>query len=97
MPGKIQFPTTRDVMEFAETGHSQEVCFDLPVSLLRVLYAKWLECEKSMESMDSFHHSHLCWSIWDSCAVTTLLDFSLLGASRKARQRLSHSLSQHGM
>ena len=79
------FLTTCDAMEFAEMGHLQEVCLNLPVNLLRVLHAKRLECEKSMELMASFYHSRLHWSRWDSSAVATLLDFSLLGASRKVR------------
>ena len=55
-------------MEFAEMGYLQEVCLDLPVSLLTVLHIKQLECEKSMDSMASFHHSLLHWSICGSTA-----------------------------
>ena len=46
---------------------------------MRVLYAKRLECEKSMESMASFHCSRLRWSRWDSSAVAALLDFPCCG------------------
>ena len=81
---KIPFLTTCDAMEFPETGYMWEVCLDLPVSVLRVLHAKRLECEKSMESMASFHHSRLHWSKWDNSAVAALVYFSPLGASRKA-------------
>ena len=77
-------------MEFAETGHLLEMCLDLPVSLLKVLYAKQLECEKSMESMASFHHSRPRLSRWDSSAVASLLDFSPLGGPRR-RDKDSHT------
>ena len=63
------------MIEFSETGHLRGVYLDLLVSLLRVLHAKRLECEKSMKLMASFHRSHLCWSRWDSSAVVALLDF----------------------
>jgi len=43
------FFTNCEAMEFTETGHAQEERRDLPVSLLIVLHALWLECEKSME------------------------------------------------
>jgi len=38
-----------EVMEFAEKGHRREERPDLPVSLLIVLHALRLECEKTME------------------------------------------------
>jgi len=38
-------------MEFAETGHRQEEYPDLPVSLLMVLHALRLECEKDVISI----------------------------------------------
>ena len=85
LTGKILFLTTCDVMKFSETGHLQEVYLDLPVNLLRVLHVKRLECEKSMESIASFYHSCLLWSRWDGSAEVALLDFSPLGASRKAQ------------
>jgi len=44
-------------MAFAETGHRREGRPDLPVSLLIVLHALRLECEKSMELTASSHHS----------------------------------------
>ena len=62
LTGKILFLTTCNVMELAEMGHLQEVCFNLPVSLLRVLQAKRLECEKSIKLMALFHCSCPCWS-----------------------------------
>jgi len=47
-------------MEFAEMGHRREERPDLPVSLLMVLYALRLECEKSMELTASSHRSCFC-------------------------------------
>jgi len=44
-------------MEFAETGCMREERPDLPVSLLIVLHALQLECEKSMELTASSHRS----------------------------------------
>ena len=41
--------TSCEAKEFAETGHWQKESPDLPVSLLMVLHALPLECEKSME------------------------------------------------
>ena len=46
LTGKTLFFTTCDMMEFVETGHLQEVCLDLPVSLLRAIHAKHQELEK---------------------------------------------------
>jgi len=54
------FFTNCEAMEFAETGHTREECPDLPVSLLIVLHALRLECEKSMELTASSHHSCFC-------------------------------------
>jgi len=36
-------------------GHRREVCQDLAVSLLVMLHALWLECEKSMQLTVSSH------------------------------------------
>jgi len=44
-------------MEFAERGHWWKECPDLPVSLLMVLHALRLECEKSMDFTASSHRS----------------------------------------
>jgi len=49
--------TSCEAMEFAETGHRREERPDLPVSLLIVLHALRLECEKSMELTASSHRS----------------------------------------
>jgi len=46
-------------MEFAETGHTREERPDLSVSLLIVLNALRLECEKSMEFTASSYRSCL--------------------------------------
>ena len=56
----------------------------LPASLLSVVHAKWLECEKSMESMALLHCSCPHWSRLDISAVIALLDFPPSVASRKA-------------
>ena len=85
LTGKILFLTTFDAMEFAETGYLREVCLDLSVSILRVLHAKKLECEKLTELMHPFHCSRLHWSGWNSSAVAALPEFSPLGASRKVQ------------
>ena len=50
------FFTCCEAMEFVETGHWRKVRPDLPVSLLMVLHALWLECEKS-ELTASSHRS----------------------------------------
>jgi len=42
------FFTSCEAMGFAKTGHRREERPDLPVSLLIVLHALRLECEKSM-------------------------------------------------
>jgi len=44
-------------MEFVEMAHKQEEHSALPESLLMVLHALRLECEKSMELTASSHHS----------------------------------------
>jgi len=51
------FFTSCEAMEFAKTGHRWEERPDLPVSLLMVLHALRLECEKSMEFTASSHRS----------------------------------------
>ena len=53
-------------MEFAETGHWQKERPDLPVSLLMVLHALRLECEKSMQFTASSYRSCLFCPILDS-------------------------------
>jgi len=47
------FFTSCEAMEFAVTGHRREERLDLLVSLLMVLHALRLECEKSMEFLPS--------------------------------------------
>ena len=44
-------------MGFAETGHRREERPDLPVTLLIVLHALRLECEKSVELTASSHRA----------------------------------------
>ena len=84
LTGKILLLTTCDTMEFAEMVHC-EVCIDLPVSLLRLLHAKQLECTKSMKLMASFHCSHFHLSRWNNSAVSALPDLSLLGIYKKVK------------
>jgi len=55
-----------EAMEFAETGHRREERPDLPVSLLIVLHALRLECEKSLELTASSHRSCFFCSSRDS-------------------------------
>jgi len=56
------FFTSCEPMEFAETGHWWKERPYLPVSLLMVLHALRLECEKSMEFTASSHRSCFCLS-----------------------------------
>ena len=53
----VPFSTSCEAMEFAETWHWWKERPDLPVSLLMVLHALRLECEKSMEFTASCHRS----------------------------------------
>jgi len=57
------FFTSYEAMEFAETWHRREEHPDLPISLLMVLHALRLECEKSMELTVSSHRSYCFCSI----------------------------------
>ena len=55
------FFTSCEAMEFAETGYRREERPDLPVSLLIVLHALRLECEKSMElTVSSYRFCFFC-------------------------------------
>jgi len=56
------FFTSCEVMEFAETGHSGEERPYMPVSLLMVLHALQVDCEKSMKLTASCHRSSFCFS-----------------------------------
>jgi len=47
-------------MEFAETGYWRKERPDLPVSLLMVLHALWLECEKSELTASSHRSCFFC-------------------------------------
>jgi len=66
------FFTNCEAMEFAETGHMREESPDLSVSLLMVLHALRLECEKLMELTASSHRSRFCCSrkSWDEVALS---------------------------
>jgi len=59
------FFTNCEAMEFAETGHWWNERPHLPVSLLMVLHALRLECEKSMELTASFHRFCYFCPSWD--------------------------------
>jgi len=82
-------------MKFAETGHRRKECPDLPVSLLMVLHALYLECEKSMKLTASSHHSCFFCSSRYSRDEVALSESTPTGARVKERQRVSHSWSQH--
>jgi len=57
-PGPVcPFLTSCEAMEFTDMGHRREERPDLPVSLLMMLHALWLEYEKSMELTASSHRS----------------------------------------
>jgi len=83
-------------MEFAETGHRREERPDVQISLLIVLHALRLECEKSMELTASSHRScFFCYSR-ESSDKAALSESVPTGAWMKERWRVLHSLSQHG-
>ena len=90
------FFTSCKVMEFAETGHWRKERPGLPVSLLMVLHALRLECEKPMESTASSHRSCFFCLSRDSKYEAALSESVPNGARAKERQRVSHSLSRHG-
>jgi len=72
-------------MEFAETGHTREQRPDLPVSLLMVLHALWLECVKSIELIAFSHRScFFCCSqdSWDGAALSEAV---LIGVRMRER------------
>ena len=60
------FFTSCEAMEFAETGHWWKKYLDLAVSLLIVLHALRLECEKSMEFTASSNRTCFFCPSWDS-------------------------------
>jgi len=90
------FFTSCEAIEFSETGHRREERPDLPVSLLLVLHALQLECEKSMELTASSHRSYFFFPSRDSRDEATLSESVPTGARMKERWRVLHSLSQHG-
>jgi len=59
---RAPFFTNCEAIEFAETGRRREERPDLPVSLLIVLHALLLECEKSMAFTISTHRPYFCFS-----------------------------------
>jgi len=79
------FFTSCEAMEFAETGHRREERPDLPVSLLIVLHALRLECEKSVELTDSSHRSCFFCSSRDSSNEEALSESAPTGARMKER------------
>jgi len=80
-----RFFTSREAMEFAETGHWWKERPDLPVSLLMVLHALRLECEKSMEFTASSHRSCFLCPSRDSRDETALSESVPTGARVKER------------
>jgi len=79
------FFTSCEAMEFAETGHGREESPDLPVSLLMVLHALRLECEKSMELTASSYRSCFFYSSRDSRDESALSESVTTGAQMKER------------
>ena len=92
----VPFFTSCEAMEFAETGHRREERPNLPVSLLNVLHALQLECEKSVELTASSHHSCFFCCSRASRDEAALSEAVPTEARIKERSRVSHSLSQHG-
>ena len=79
------FFTNCETMEFAETGHTREERPDLPVSLLILLHALRLECEKSMELTASSHRSCFFWCTCESRDEAALSEAVPTGARIKER------------
>jgi len=67
-----------------------------PDSLLMVLHALWLECEKSIKFTASTHHSCFSCLSRDSRDEAAISESVPTGAQVKERWRTLHSLSQHG-
>jgi len=79
------FFTSCEAMTFAETGHKPGERPDLPVTLLMVLHALRLECEKSMELTASSHRSCIFCSSRESKDEATLSESVPTGARLKER------------
>jgi len=90
------FFTSCVAMEFAEMGDWRRERPDLQVSLLMVLHALRLKCEKSMEFTASSHRSCFFCCSRGSSDEAALSKSVPTGVRVKERQRVSHSLSQHG-
>ena len=87
------FFTSCEAMELAETGHWRKERPDLPVSLLMVLHASRLECEKSMALTASSQRSCFFFSIRKSRDDAALSESVPTGSRMKEWQRVSHSWS----
>jgi len=72
------------MMEFAEKGHRQKECPDLPVGLLLVLHTLRLECKKLMK-LTASHCSCLLWFTHESRVKAALLESAPIGAQKKCR------------
>jgi len=72
-------------MEFVVTDHRREDGPDLPVSLLMLLHALRLECQKSMELTASYHRSWFFCCSRESRAETVLSESVPTGALVKKR------------
>jgi len=79
------FFTSCGAMEFVETWHRREERPDLPVSLLMVLHALRLECEKLMELTASFHRSRFFFCSRDNRDEAALSESVPTGARVKER------------
>jgi len=85
-----------ETMDFAETRHRREERPDVPRSLLMVLHALHLECEKSMDSTASSHFSCFFCSSQKSRDEAVLSESVPTGSRMEERLRVLHALTQHG-
>ena len=89
------FFTSYKAMVFAETGHWRKERPNLPVSLLIVLRALRLECEKSIEFTASSHWSCFFCCSRDSRDEAAQSESVPTQARMDEWWRVSHSLSKH--
>jgi len=79
------FFTNCEAMEFAETGDRRKERPDLPISLVMVLHALRLKCEKSMELTASSHRSCFFCCSQESRDEAALSETVPTGARMKVR------------
>jgi len=82
---RVPFFTSCEAMEFSEPGQRREECPDLPVSLLSVLHALRLECEKSTDLTASSHRSCFFCCSQESKDEVALSEAVTTGAQIKER------------